>query len=119
MTLDPQTLSTLKEKLEKEKVELEKGLSLIANPVNEKAGDYETRFDVIGEDMEDNAEEVEEYTGNLGVEKTLEEKLKAVNDSLAKIEKGTYGICELCNRPISSERLAVNPSAKTCVDCQK
>lgn len=119
MSLDPQTILFLKEKLEKEKSELENDLSLIANPVNAKAGDYETKFDIIGEDMEDNAEEVEQYADNLAVEETLEEKLKTVNGALEKIANNRYGFCEICQKPIETERLKVNPSAKTCVTCQK
>ncbi|HCP08518.1 MAG TPA: hypothetical protein DIT25_01830 [Candidatus Moranbacteria bacterium] len=117
MALDQNTLSELKESLLKEKSELEENLGRIAKPVDEK-GDFETTFEDIGRDMEDNTTEVEQYTDNLPVEITLEKKLQDVLEALKKIEAGTYGTCSNCNQEIDIERLKANPSAKTCVKCK-
>ena len=119
MTIDPKTLAELKASLLAKKEELEKNLNRIAKPVDLKKGDYETSFDEIGNDREDNTTEVEEYTDNLPVEITLEEKLQDVLDALQKMEDGTYGTCENCQQEISIERLKANPSAKTCISCTK
>ena len=40
-----------------------------------------------------------------------------VDDALTRLDAGGYGICERCGRPIPAERLAVRPSARTCVAC--
>jgi len=117
MAIDPKILNELKEALLKEKAELEADLKRIAKPVDAPRGDYETSFDEVGTDREDNTTEVEEYADNLPVEMTLEKKLKDVIDALGKIEKGTYGICENCNQEIDIERLKANPSARTCIKC--
>ncbi|MBW2145701.1 MAG: TraR/DksA family transcriptional regulator [Deltaproteobacteria bacterium] len=45
-------------------------------------------------------------------------KLKAINDALERIEDGTYGVCEECEKKIRLERLKVMPFARYCVDCQ-
>ena len=37
-----------------------------------------------------------------------------IDAALEKMEKGTYGICEVCNKPIEEDRLEANPAAKTC-----
>jgi DnaK suppressor protein len=118
MTIDPKILDELKSLLIKEKNELEKNLATIAKPVNAKKGDYETSFEDIGTDRDDNATEVEQYADNLPVEATLEKKLQEVLEALEKIEKGIYGICENCQQEIDIERLKINPSAKTCVKCK-
>lgn len=118
MAIDQKNLAELKAALLREKAELEENLSRIARPVEPKTGDYETTFEDIGTDREDNTTEVEEYTDNLPVEMTLEKKLKDVIDALEKMEKGTYGICENCNQEIDLERLKVNPSARTCISCK-
>jgi RNA polymerase-binding transcription factor DksA len=34
-----------------------------------------------------------------------------------RLDAGTYGVCEQCSRPIPAERLAVRPTALTCVQC--
>jgi len=41
-----------------------------------------------------------------------------IDDALRSIEKGTYGICDMCGELISKPRLAVLPFATNCVKCQ-
>lgn len=118
MTIDKKTLEELKSQLLKEKEELEKNIGRIARPVDKEEGDYETTFDDIGNDRDDNATEVDQYSDNLSVETTLEKKLQDVIDALERMENGTYGICENCQKEISIERLKANPSAKTCISCK-
>ena len=57
--------------------------------------------------------EVEDYVDNLGVETTLEKELKDVMDALAKLEKGTYGLCETSGQEIALDRLRAYPAART------
>lgn len=40
-----------------------------------------------------------------------------IDDALARIEDGSYGICESCGRPIPVARLEALPHARTCVHC--
>ena len=101
----------------KEKARLEKDLGIMGMPT-EKEGDYETKFDDIGRDKEDNASEVEEYADNVAVEDSLEKQLKEVSDALKRIESGTYGVCENCGQEIDIERLRAYPAAKTCIKCK-
>lgn len=118
MTIDKKTLEELRQQLVKEKADLEANISRIARPVNAKEGDYETTFDEIGSDRDDNATEVDQYSDNVSVENTLEKKLQEVIDALERMDKGTYGICENCQKEINIERLKANPSAKTCIECK-
>ena len=117
MALDKKTLAKLKSQLLEEKEELEKSLSRIARPVDKKEGDYETSFDDIGSDREDNATEVEQYSDNISVESALEKNLQEIIEALSRMEKGTYGTCENCQKEIPLARLEANPAAKTCIEC--
>jgi len=45
--------------------------------------------------------------------------LREVNDSLLRIEHGTYGVCAECEEPISTKRLDALPWARYCVTCQE
>ncbi len=117
MTINRETLNKLKEALLEEKDRLEKDLEKIARPVDKRDGEYETNFERIGEDKDDNATEVEQYADNLPVEVTLENNLKNVIMALEKIDKNTYGNCEKCHQEIAIERLKINPSAKNCIKC--
>lgn len=51
-------------------------------------------------------------------QKTLLEMLELVEKALKKIESGNYGLCELCKREISVQRLKMIPYALYCVECQ-
>lgn len=117
MTIDKKTLDELKAALLEEKADLESNLGKIARPIDKADGDYETAFEEIGTDKDDNATEVDQYTQNLSVENTLEKKLQLILGALEKMENGTYGICENCQKEIPLDRLRANPSAKTCITC--
>lgn len=117
MAIDKKTLEELKSQLLREKEELEKNISKIARPIDKEEGDYETNFDDIGSDRDDNATEVDQYSDNLSVENTLEKRLQDIIDAIERMEKGTYGICNNCQKEIDIERLKANPAATTCIKC--
>jgi DnaK suppressor protein len=41
-----------------------------------------------------------------------------IEASLRKIDKGTYGLCESCQKPIAKARLDALPFARYCITCQ-
>lgn len=47
------------------------------------------------------------------------EDLKYIDSALEKIENGNYGICEMCDEPISLQRLKAKPHARYCIDCRE
>ena len=44
-------------------------------------------------------------------------RLADLDEALARLAVGTYGICDRCGRPIPAGRLAIRPFARTCVAC--
>ena len=46
------------------------------------------------------------------------EHLAEIDAALARLDAGTYGVCESCGRPIATERLDARPVATTCIDCE-
>lgn len=44
--------------------------------------------------------------------------VRDIDAALTKIKKGTYGICEHCNKPIEMKRLKFMPYVRYCVACQ-
>ena len=122
--MDKNILETLKEKLEKEKSNIEKNLQTFAKKDDSLADNWNTKFPTVGEEygsssLEKSADEVEEYSTLLPIEHSLELKLKDINIALKKMENGKYGICEKCRKEIPAERLTAVPEAKTCTNCQK
>ncbi|MCC8190804.1 MAG: TraR/DksA C4-type zinc finger protein, partial [Planctomycetes bacterium] len=47
-----------------------------------------------------------------------DQELEEIKTALEKIDKGTYGECEVCGCSISPSRLKILPSATTCVACR-
>ncbi len=52
---------------------------------------------------------------------TLNQQARSIHDirdALARIEEGSYGLCERCDEPIPPKRLEALPWARMCVKCQ-
>jgi RNA polymerase-binding transcription factor DksA len=45
------------------------------------------------------------------------QRLADIDEALRLVDEGRYGQCEVCGQPIAAERLAVRPTARTCVGC--
>jgi len=117
--IDKKTLDELKKSLMDKRKEIQEQLSAFAKKNANIKDDYKTEFPHIGDEEDENADEVIMYQDNLGVEHKLEEDILAVNEALKRIEDGTYGICYNCGEPktIEIDRLKAFPEAKTCLKC--
>lgn len=62
--------------------------------------------------------EVYEREKNLALVRRLQQKLAEIDYALRTAQKGTYGICERCGKPIDPERLAALPETTLCVKCK-
>lgn len=51
-----------------------------------------------------------------GLEEGAKDTLAEIDAALQRIEDGTYGICEVCGKPIGAERLAAIPWTRFCID---
>lgn len=98
----------------KEKAKLEHLLSRVAKR-GAQGGDFQPKYPDIGDTEDENIAEVVEYEKNIAEERDMEGKLRRVNDALARIEKGTYGICAAGGEEMTSARLEAVPEAENCV----
>jgi len=111
-------IDKLKKKLEKDKGNMEKQLSKFAKEDKKVKGNYKAEFPKIGSQIDENAQEIQEYEQNVSLEHNFETELKAINKALGKIEKGKFGICESCGKNINFERLKIRPQAAMCIECK-
>ena len=116
--LTAEQLSYLKKKLEENKQNIEHQLSKVAKKDNTVEGNYRTPFPEIGNQIDENAQEITEYEQSLSIEHSLEEELKLVNEALEKMANGKYGFCENCQQEIPYERLAIRPQSVMCIVCK-
>jgi DnaK suppressor protein len=75
--------------------------------------------DGAGADAGDAAAEIFEIelAGWLG--ENVRAHLEDVSFAIARMEDGSYGMCEKCSSPINRERLRALPWARRCLDCQR
>lgn len=107
MTSDA-TLSDLRAALEKERADLAARLGEMGLSGGELS--FDANF---ADSSQVTAErgEVEAVAGS------LRESLADVEAALAKLDDGTYGVCESCAQPINPARLEAKPEARLCMEC--
>ena len=67
---------------------------------------------------EEEAEESVNLEKRLAMEKRLGGAASEVELAIQKLEKGTYGLCNICGKPIPPARLEALPQAILCLDCK-
>lgn len=117
--MDADKLAKMKTSLLEDKQKLEEDLGLFSTKDSQISGNYRSQFPKYGNDEDENANEVAEYSDRLGLEHTLEKQLRDVIKALENIENGTYGICKHCGQPIEEARLEARPTSTSCINCKK
>ncbi|MGA8923633.1 MAG: TraR/DksA C4-type zinc finger protein [Candidatus Dormiibacterota bacterium] len=109
-----------KERLEANRRQLE----LLAAQCGEEAGLHRPLSEVVGgvitgipEDTDLAQALSDRETTDLLVH-LLDQNLEQVERALERLREGAYGICEGCSRRIPEARLAYQPAATRCVECQ-
>jgi DnaK suppressor protein len=115
--MDTASKNTIKENLLAEKKRLEDQLAQFA--AKDGADAYEVNFPQIGDKDDENAAEVDTYSTNLALERTLRTALRDVQSALKRIEDNTYGFCKYCGQEIELKRLQARPVSSACVECKK
>ena len=54
-----------------------------------------------------------------GLEEGAQQTLVDIGAALKRIEDGTYGLCEICGKPIGDDRLRALPWARLCIEDQR
>ncbi len=113
--LEKKDIVEIKEQLLEKKTKLETKLSKMA--IKDEDGNWEAKYVDQERDDDVNAIEIEEWTNQTSVVEVLVKDLEAVDIALEKIERNTYGKCEVCETEIPLERLQAFPEARTCTKC--
>ena len=69
--------------------------------------------------MADVASDNYEREFSLSLADAEQKVLNRINAALEKIDGNTFGLCELCEKKITKERLKIVPYAELCVPCQE
>ncbi len=93
-------------------------IAILANA--RKTMEEESNFDT--DDLPDEIDQASsEYAQSMAFRLRDREKflLKKIDKALARIEDGTFGICERCEEPISAKRLEARPVTTLCIRCKE
>ena len=71
----------------------------------------------FGKRIGEGTTEAVERISTTAAARSIAAALAEVDRALAKVDEGSYGLCDECGRPIGSERLEAIPAATLCVTC--
>ena len=121
LKLSQKTLDEFTKQLEKQRASIEKELTVFASRNKNVKGDWNAKYPRLDKnenvDLEEEANEVEEYIIRLPIEHSLEKRLQDTHTALENIRGGTYGMCKNCNKQIPLKRMEIYPEANICLDC--
>jgi DnaK suppressor protein len=86
--------------------------SAIAERLGDAVGD-------AGDDPADAGAKTFQREHELALTENARELLAASERALARIDDGTFGVCESCGQPIGKARLQAFPRATRCVSCKQ
>lgn len=70
-------------------------------------------------DLSDRASRESDRNFELRIRDRERKLIKKMNEALARIDDGTFGICEVCGDEISEKRLMARPVTTLCINCKK
>ena len=106
----------IKDKLEKERDTLLEELRDMGK-LNPETGEWEAtpeELDFPESDQNDMADRFEDFEARSSRIKILEPRLNNILKALKKLDKESFGKCEVCKKDIEMKRLEINPAARTC-----
>jgi DnaK suppressor protein len=71
----------------------------------------------FGKRIGDGTSEAVSRLTDIGVGDSLEHGLNRTERALAKLDQGTYGLCDACGQPIARGRLKAMPDGVLCLRC--
>lgn len=116
--MDKKILQQIKDDLLAKKMEIEKELASFTDKNKQDQDDYISKFPQYGDESDENAQEVSQYSTDIEAERILEKTLKDINETIRKIDKDEYGTCKYCGKEISPKRLKIRPFSSACIKCK-
>jgi len=103
--LTADSLASLRASLEAERDQLRRQIDEISDDA-----------ELVDENFADSGQVAAEQGETRTLSGTLSEQLIEVEHALAKLDDGTYGVCEASGEPIPLPRLEAMPATRFCID---
>lgn len=109
-------LDAVRAELTREIAELRAAIAQAESAIAERIGDAVAD---AGDDPADAGAKTFQREQELAFTQNSRELLAQNERALARIDAGTYGVCESCGQPIGKARLQAFPRATLCVACKQ
>jgi DnaK suppressor protein len=96
--------------------QLQTRLAELSQRVGRIEGDLRSAHD---RDWPERANELQNDQVLEGLDDMTLKEIRQIRDALERIDRGNYGVCATCARPIGAARLAAVPTAVTCARCTR
>ncbi len=90
----------------------------ILEKMRKELADTRQRAGTAPADLIDQASDAYDDDVSFEIASANDEDLEQIEAALERLAEGTYGLCEICNVPISPARLKILPFATRCVSCR-
>jgi RNA polymerase-binding transcription factor len=100
----------IRQRLEARKHELLHRLGKVGDDARHKSG--------LDPDFEEQAVQRENDDVLENLDDAIRLELGQIAHALHRIDQSSYGTCEVCNRPIATDRLKALPYATRCIACE-
>ena len=107
-----------REHLEQERIRLGAIQEEMAANQNESESESLSELSSLDQHPADLGTETFNRERDLSILDSVEAELTDIEHAMARIEDGTYGICESCGKAIGADRLNAMPAARFCLEDQ-
>lgn len=112
--MDTETVTRLRKQLSEER---EQHIAFLDDHGADPYSDRVTAMDVGNDGFADAGQATEERSETLAQIDQARHRVQQLDEALARMDEGSYGICTECGNPIAEERLEARPLSVTCVEC--
>ena len=109
-------LATVRKELDAEVEGLRADIATAETEIAERLGDA---VGGAGDDQADAGAKTFQREHDLALTQNARDLLERSESALARMDAGTYGVCESCGQPIGKARLQAFPRATLCVTCKQ
>ena len=110
--------ATASKRLEEERTRLQGIRDDLRREQEEATSDTGGELSSFDQHPGDSGTETFELEKNVSLLEQVENELDEIEAAFQRLERGTYGICQACGRPVGEERLEALPATRYCVEDQ-
>ena len=119
MALSRSQLKQFRQMLIAERIKFAGEIKAIAQETSKSPREASGDLSAYTVHMADMAADAYEREVSMNIVSSEQEVLYQIDDALKRMEEGSYGTCQQCNKVITMSRLKAVPYASLCIKCQR